>query len=189
MGEYTVYCHTNKTNGKKYVGVTSQNVTDRWQNGKHYSRHKNFYADILKYGWDNFEHQILYTKLIKSKAEKIEKDLIKKWELTNNLYGYNVRNGGNLHKFSKEVKEKIKAKTTGKNNPFYNCNHTEKTKELMRALKPTKKVKCVETSVVYISTREAERETHISHSDIIKCCKGTKNTAGKFHWQYLEEVV
>lgn len=189
MGKYTVYCHTNKYNGKRYVGATSQNVMDRWQNGKHYNRHKSFYEDILKYGWQNFSHEILYTKLTKSEAERIEKDLIKKWHLTNSLYGYNVRNGGNLRRLSKETREKIKLKTLGKNNPFYNHHHTEETKDLMRSLKPTKKVKCIETNVIYFSTREAERKTHISHADIIKCCKGTQNTAGKFHWQYLEEVV
>jgi group I intron endonuclease len=45
-------------------------------------------------------------------------------------------------------------------------------------------VRCVETGVVFGSTREAERETSIDHSQIIKCCKGVYPSAGKFHWVY-----
>ena len=50
MTSYIVYCLKNKLNNKKYIGVTSQTPCARWQNGKHYSRHKKLYNDILKYG-------------------------------------------------------------------------------------------------------------------------------------------
>ena len=33
---WTVYMHTNKINNKVYVGITSQKVQNRWNNGKGY---------------------------------------------------------------------------------------------------------------------------------------------------------
>ena len=44
----------------------------------------------------------------------------------------------------------------------------------------------IETQEVFKSTREAERQLKVDHSDIIKCCKGNKITAGGYHWRYEE---
>lgn len=187
---YTVYCHTNKINRKKYVGITSQSVYARWQNGKHYSRHSRFYADILKYGWDNFNHDVLYTGLTRESAEELEKELIFTLGLTDLDKGYNQRDGGrSIPSLSKQARHKLSELNKGENNPFYNCKHTENTKRIMSERRPKKSVICIETQEVFNSTREAERQLRVDHSDIIKCCKGIKNTAGGYHWEYKEGVV
>lgn len=49
-----------------------------------------------------------------------------------------------------------------------------------------KRVKCIETGVIYASVREAERETGLYRSNIICCCKGKTNTCGKMHWIYVD---
>lgn len=186
---FSVYCHTNKINGKRYVGITSQSVHARWQNGKKYVRHSKFYADILKYGWNNFEHRIVCSGLSREDAEEIEKNLIEGLNLTCSENGYNCEKGG-IHtpNLSFECKEKLSELHKGENNPFYNKKHTAETKHLMSENRPKKAVVCVETGVVYKSTREAERQTKADHSDIIKCCKGMKKTAGGFHWSYREVI-
>ena len=36
MGEYKVYAHINKINGKRYIGITSKEPKSRWCHGRGY---------------------------------------------------------------------------------------------------------------------------------------------------------
>ena len=56
---YSIYKHTNKANGKVYIGQTNQNPKDRWENGEGYKTQAKFYRAIKRYGWDSFSHEIL----------------------------------------------------------------------------------------------------------------------------------
>jgi hypothetical protein len=51
-----------------------------------------------------------------------------------------------------------------------------------------RKVKCVETGVVYTSQREAERLTGINSANISSCCthRPKYHTAGGFHWEFAD---
>lgn len=93
---YCVYQHTNKINGKKYIGITKygDNPNFRWRNGNHYETNKYFTNAINKYGWDNFEHCILFNNLSKEEAGTIEKNLIDEYNLQNPEKGYNQQSGG-----------------------------------------------------------------------------------------------
>ena len=93
---YCVYIHTNKINGKMYVGQTvhGNNPEKRWNNGKGYSSSTYFYSAIEKYGWDNFDHQIIASNLTKSEADNFEKLLIKELNTMNKKVGYNLTAGG-----------------------------------------------------------------------------------------------
>ena len=83
--KYCVYAHTNKINGKKYIGITSQKPEARWGiNGSRYlyedSRAKSAFAiAIRKYGWENFSHEILFNGLTENEAKHKECELIKKY--------------------------------------------------------------------------------------------------------------
>ena len=94
---YCVYCHVNKHNNKRYVGITKQNPERRWNNGRGYVNSPHFYAAIKKYGWEEFTHEILFTNLSKKEAEEKEIYLIAKWNLQNKSKGYNVCAGGNVN--------------------------------------------------------------------------------------------
>lgn len=117
---YTVYMHTTP-NGKVYVGITSQtNINRRWQCGMGYRMQPMFYRAIVKYGWDNIKHEILYSGLSKEEAEKIEIALITMHDSTNPSHGYNVENGGNCAgTHSEETKRKISEAQKGSKNHMY----------------------------------------------------------------------
>ena len=81
---YTVYQHKNKINGKVYIGITSQKLEQRWgSQGCNYKSSPHFYSAIQKYGWDNFEHNILFADLTKEQACLKEQELIKEYNSMN----------------------------------------------------------------------------------------------------------
>jgi len=92
---YCVYVHTNKANGKRYVGITCQKPTRRWNHGCNYQGH--FGNAIKKYGWENFEHDVLLIDLSKDEACQWEKALIALWKTTDPEMGYNVTTGGDVN--------------------------------------------------------------------------------------------
>ena len=111
--EYCVYVHTNKINGKKYVGITKQNPVTRWANGNGYKENRHFTFAIQKYGWDNFKHEIIKSQLTKEEACKQEFELIKILNTQNPLLGYNVANGGTgVNSVSDRTKDIMRIKTT-----------------------------------------------------------------------------
>lgn len=192
--KYTVYKHT-FPNGKVYIGITNQTVENRWRfNGSGYNTQSLMHNAILKYGWQNIKHEILYTDISKQEAEKIEIELISRYKSNQREFGYNVDNGG-FHRgcHSQETRNKISLAKIG-------THHTESAKQKIgRAskgryhkketkMKRSKPVMCVELNVVYFGIREAERETSISNGSISKCLKGTRNTAGGYHWKYADAI-
>ena len=90
---YTVYTHTDPY-GKKYIGITKRNLEDRWKNGLGYATNKDmrFFDAIRTIGWDNFTHETVASGLTKLEAEKLESELIDKYNTTNPEYGYNIFN-------------------------------------------------------------------------------------------------
>lgn len=100
---YLVYVHTNKINGKKYVGQSS-NIVERWRNGgKNYFSSIKFFRAIQKYGWENFTHEILYENLNKEAANKIERDLIRKYDSINNGYQNQLANERQTYQITNSV--------------------------------------------------------------------------------------
>lgn len=97
-GNYCVYLHTNIINGKKYVGITCQEPNKRWKNRTGYNPRgkgkSKFYNAILKYGWNNFEHEIVASNLTREEANNFEHILIISLKTNNSEYGYNITDGG-----------------------------------------------------------------------------------------------
>lgn len=106
--EYIVYKHTNKINGKVYIGITRTSVELRWRSdGSGYRKCLKFYNAIKKYGWDNFSHEILFTGLSKGEACTLEIALISKY--VREGISYNISGGGEgCGIVSEETKEKLR---------------------------------------------------------------------------------
>ena len=91
---WALYVHTNKKNGKRYVGI-SQNPVKRWDSGRGYFNNKPFYNAIKRYGWnDGFAHDILLTGLTTEEASEKEKEYIELYQSNNLQFGYNQTSGG-----------------------------------------------------------------------------------------------
>lgn len=106
---YTVYMHTNKVNGKKYIGITCRTLKQRWLQGSGY-KHGKFKFAVDKYGWDGFVHEIIAENLNREDAMRMEIELIEQHKTRERQHGYNVHFGGNIrkgHSHSPETRKKI----------------------------------------------------------------------------------
>ena len=106
--EYLVYRHTSPSGGV-YIGITHHtNPNKRWRSGHGYNDCAAFHNAILKYGWDNFKHEVLAEHLSEHDAKQMEIRLISDAKITG--YCYNISNGGeSAHgmRHTQETKNKI----------------------------------------------------------------------------------
>lgn len=95
MKNYIIYMHTNKLNGKFYIGQTCQDMKKRaGSNGSRYRMCERFYEAIKEYGWDNFEHTVLFSGLSANEANELEEELITNTRSYDSSIGYNIALGG-----------------------------------------------------------------------------------------------
>lgn len=133
---YTVYQHKNKINNKVYIGITSCAPELRWgTNGQKYKSSPYFYNAIQKYGWDNFEHNILFTNLTKEEACLKEQELIQSFQSNNREYSYNSTSGGEIFEMNKETKEKLAISMAGNKNGLGHPCSQEKRQKISNAQK------------------------------------------------------
>ena len=149
---WCIYIHTNKLNGKVYIGKTCKNPKYRWNDGKGYKSQPYFWNAIQKYGWDGFHHEIFVEGLDEAEANELEIQLIKTYNSMNPEKGYNQTAGGEgmlgwhhsaesiqkiiLSNQTRGVTEETKMKQREahkgryikEKNPFWGKTHTEETK-------------------------------------------------------------
>lgn len=179
---YKLYVHISPS-GKKYYGITKQKVEYRWNNGKGYKPKKNkdgelkgniyFWNSICKYGWDNFEHIVLFDNITEEEAKLMEKMYIALYDTTNEDKGYNGTFGGegvSGYKHSEESKKKISESQKGEN------NHK------------STKIYCVELDRYFDTVIEASKIIGCCRQSISKVLNGKYKTAKGYHWIYAEDV-
>lgn len=217
---YSVYKHTSPS-GKVYIGITCQRVEARWQkDGRGYKNAGHFRNAILKYGWENIQHDVLATGLTQEQACSMEKELIRELRANDPAFGYNLSSGGEngwlgCH-HTAEARRRLSESKMGEKNPMFGRHLSEehrakisqgnlgKTKspetirrmceaqshrsaETRRRLSEAQEktpVICLDTGQVFPSVSEAARELGAPSSNICRCCKGTRKSAGGFRWAY-----
>ena len=105
---YKVYCHI-FPNGKRYIGLTGKDCSERWQNGKGYKTCPLMNRAINKYGWENVEHLILRETETLEEAENLERNFIREYRTDVPDFGYNVLPGGDVssNSPSEETRKKL----------------------------------------------------------------------------------
>lgn len=203
--------HINKINNKKYVGITSQKVENRWSNGKGYQENTYFRNAVDKYGWDSFEHLILFTGLNKDKANNYEILLIELFQSNNRDKGYNLTSGGGGikgFKMSEDTKKKMSESHKGEKHPLYNKNRTDEVKLKISETKKesnnnkrgnnpkARKIVCLNTKEFFSCIRDASQKYSIPEANITQCLsRGQKYsglntlTSEKLVWMYYEDYI
>lgn len=203
MKKWAVYVHINKENGKKYVGITSkENPNHRWNSGRGYQENTHLYAAIQKYGWDKFEHIILYSGLSEQEAKSMERRLIAKWDTQNPKFGYNMTSGGDgtpdFHP-SEETRKKLsearkrenlseetlRRRSEALSGRKFSDEHKRKigdgnSKSIEMYTKDGKFLR------VLHSARDAEIQFGVSHSHISQCCHNKRRSAGGYIWKFAQ---
>lgn len=122
---YSVYKHTTPSN-KVYIGITKMKPVKRWRAGMGYSKQPRFFNAILKYGWDNIEHEVLFQGLTREEAEAKEVELIAFYKSDQRKYGYNIDHGGRSNRMSAETREKLRNANLGKHHAPETCEKFKK---------------------------------------------------------------
>lgn len=167
---YTVYCHENKINGKKYFGITGGNPKYRWNNGRGYIHNNYFYRSITKYGWENFNHIILFNGLSKDIACEIESFLIMKYKTHVKDYGYNLTFGGELNLHTEETKRKL-SELAKNNKNMLGKTHSKETREILSKANIGKKLS-KETINKIRASNSGKRHTEESKRKMSEKAKG-----------------
>lgn len=207
---WSVYKHTSPS-GKVYIGITSKSVLRRWNKGLGYKSCTAFWRAIIKYGWDNIQHQIIAYKLSEQVAKQLEILLIKHYKKLG--LSYNLTDGGDGHlgfSPSTETRRKISESMKGKThicteamkehlsqirlNKFQNNSiyQSEEFRNKISKAVDYKKVKVSQFDLEgqfitsFPSANEAQRYTGVDRGAILRCCKGKVKRAGNYIWKYYE---
>lgn len=196
---YSIYKLTSP-NGKIYIGATKQNPLQRWNSGKGYKQNKELYGDVLRYGWESFKREILYSGISKEDAAQKEIELIALFDSTNS--GYNKSTGGTNPaqgvKQSVDAVRKRAIANTGKKRTREQrerLSESKKGRPNMRRGKLGKESgnagiltqineRTHETVAQYYGYGEMTRATGYARTPVLEAANGKRKRAYGYAWKY-----
>ena len=201
--KYIVYMHTSPSM-KRYVGITSLEPDKRWKNGNGYKDQSYFWNAIQKYGWDNFNHEILIQDASFEEACVLEQEFIQYYKTYDKSYGYNLTLGGEGRILTEEQKKKLSEQRQGQNACGYGYFPSEETKKKMSDAAKNKvftkdtreKMSNAKKKTVYQytldgefidmfeSATDASKATNTNVGNLCACCRNVVKHANGFFWSY-----
>lgn len=205
-----IYKATNTINNKSYIGQTN-NLSRRKKEHLVAARQNKvedysiFHKSIRKYGEDSFVWSIVENC---SDGEMNNRETY--WIKELNTYipnGYNMTYGGDdadaLLKWQQNNPDKMKENALNglKYAQKYHQENQEKHLQQLaiarkKGIEATKrKVRCIDLNILFDSLADAERWSlsdknpngkKASHQHISKVCRGQRNTAGGYCWEYVD---
>lgn len=172
----SVYCFTNKINGKQYIGSTIQALNIRYNQHIYNATHENahqyhypLYKAIRKYGLNNFTFEVIYQgEHEEEEIRLIEADYIHEFN-TISPNGYN--------------------QTDNTKHPINAVESYQKMSETKR-----ENAKCValvdaENNILqtFRSISDCAEELGIDEKKISACCRGERKTTDGKHFYWLDE--
>ena len=166
---YKVYM-LRASDGRVYIGMTGQKISNRCRKSC-YIGCPGMKKAIEELGWDSFEKSVLFDNLTMREAERLEKEMIIKFDSTNPAKGFNVALGGNVAgRHSDVTLQKMSESQKGKEfsaNHKKNLRKPKKNGSMRRTIKQyTTEGKLV---CVYQSLVEAANAVNAFVESIVRC--------------------
>lgn len=188
--------------------ILYDNLTKKEAEQKEIELIAKYKSNNKKYGYNILEGGNVSNGLTKDILEKMSNNTKKLWsnpeyrqhmveahlgkkaseETKKKMSGNNAKIWSGKH-LPKEIKRKISKNRKGKDawnkgtKGVMKPNQTSFKKGEIHSI--TKKVRCIETNIIYETINSASRQLNINATCIINVCKGKQITAGGYHWEYV----
>ena len=187
-----IYRIRNIKNGKMYIG---QSVNIEHRKSCHFSdlkknRHRNVH---LQRAYNVSPEDFVFEVVCVCEEEELnglEFYFIKKYKTTNDKFGYNLDAGGNgIGRMAEETKRKLSEAKKGNKSMCGIKLSDEWKKHLSEAQPHKRKIRCIETNIIYDSFADAARKTGLNRTKIVSCCTGKRKSTGGFHFEYANQTT